>query len=130
VRYFFSGLPIPTGAVDVILGPVAWAGWAGLLVTGLNLIPAGQLDGGHILYTLFGQKSAKRVLPVILIALMLMGIRWNTWWIWAALIFLLGRRYAEPLDLITTLDMKRKVLGVIALIAFFLTFIPIPLITI
>ncbi|MGB9898569.1 site-2 protease family protein, partial [Thermanaerothrix sp.] len=56
LRYIFTGQPLPYGGVDVILHPVAWAGWGGLLITALNLIPAGQLDGGHILYTLFGRK--------------------------------------------------------------------------
>ncbi|MEE8122231.1 MAG: site-2 protease family protein, partial [Anaerolineales bacterium] len=50
VRYFFVGLPMPFGGTDVLLHPLAWAGWAGLLVTMLNLIPAGQLDGGHAIY--------------------------------------------------------------------------------
>ncbi len=128
IRYFFTGLPFPAGGLDVSLGQVAWAGWAGLLVTALNLIPAGQLDGGHMLYVLLGTKRARMTLPVILIALVLLGFVWNGWWLWATLVFfLVGRSYAEPLDQITPLNPARKALAVFALIVFLLVFIPVPL---
>ena len=127
VRYFFTGLPFPWGGTDVMLHPVAWAGWAGLLVTGINLIPAGQLDGGHIFYTLMGKQASERAFPFIVGLLAAMGFFWNGWWLWAALIFFLGRRHAEPLDQITELDGKRKILGFLALAVFVLVFIPVPL---
>jgi membrane-associated protease RseP (regulator of RpoE activity) len=126
IRYFFTGRPIPFGGEDVILHPVAWAGWAGLLITALNLIPAGQLDGGHILFVLIGKK-ARLILPFILGALIILGTVWSGWWLWAFLIFFLGRVYAEPLDQITPLDSKRKALAIIGLIVFLLVFTPIPL---
>jgi membrane-associated protease RseP (regulator of RpoE activity) len=126
LRYFFTGHPIPYGAVDVLLHPVAWAGWAGLLITALNLIPAGQLDGGHILYGLFGKRS-RIILPFILVALIILGTVWSGWWLWAFLIFLLGRSHAEPLDQITPLDSRRKALAVFGLVVFVLVFTPIPL---
>ena len=108
--------------------PVAWAGWAGLLVTAMNLIPAGQLDGGHVIYVLFGQKAARRILPVVLVTLFILGFFWNGWWLWVGLILLVGRAHAEPLDTITELDGKRKVLALLMLINFLLVFIPVPLI--
>jgi membrane-associated protease RseP (regulator of RpoE activity) len=126
LRYFFTGQPVPYGAIDVLLHPVAWAGWAGLLITALNLIPAGQLDGGHILYALFGKRS-RIVLPFVLVALIILGTVWSGWWLWAFLIFLLGRSHAEPLDQITPLDPRRKALAVFGLIVFVLVFTPIPL---
>jgi membrane-associated protease RseP (regulator of RpoE activity) len=126
IRYYFTGLPTPLGGTDVLIHPVAWAGWAGLLVTALNLIPAGQLDGGHIIYTLFGSR-ARRLLPFILGVLILLGFVWPGWWLWVFLIFFLGRAYAEPLDQITTLDNRRRVLAVVGLIIFILVFIPVPL---
>jgi membrane-associated protease RseP (regulator of RpoE activity) len=126
LRYFFTASPSPLGGFDVNLGQVAWAGWIGLLVTAMNLIPAGQLDGGHVLYVLFGRKKARNLLPIVLGALVLLGIFWMGWWLWAGLIFLLGRSYAEPLDQITPLDNRRKALAVIGLIVFLLTFSPVP----
>ena len=130
LRYFFTGQPIPLGGLDVMIHPVAWAGWAGILVTAMNLIPAGQLDGGHMIYVLLGRKWAARLFPVILIVLFGLGFFWNGWWLWVALIFLLGRRYAEPLDQITELDGKRKALAGLALLIFILVFIPVPIIVV
>lgn len=126
LQYVFTGRPIPYGGVDVILHPIAFAGWSGLLVTALNLIPAGQLDGGHVLYVLFG-KRARGLLPFILVALVLLGFVWSGWWLWAFLIFMLGRAFAEPLDQITPLDPTRRLLAVSGLVLFILLFTPIPL---
>jgi membrane-associated protease RseP (regulator of RpoE activity) len=126
VRYFFTGLPSPLGGTDVMLHPVAWAGWAGLLVTALNLIPAGQLDGGHIVNSLLGKRSVI-LLPFVLGGLVLMGLVWNGWWLWAGLVFFLGRQQAEPLDQITPLDRRRKALGFLGVVIFLLVFTPVPL---
>ncbi|RPJ37538.1 MAG: site-2 protease family protein, partial [Chloroflexi bacterium] len=127
LRFFFTGQPAPLGGMDVMLHPVAFAGWAGLLVTALNLIPAGQLDGGHVMYVLFGKKTTARLLPFLIGALILLGFFWSGWWLWAALIFFLGRAYDDPLDQITPLDSGRKALAVAAVIIFFLVFTPVPL---
>ncbi|MFN2195312.1 MAG: site-2 protease family protein [Anaerolineales bacterium] len=127
IRYFFTGRPYPLGGTDVFLHPMAWAGWAGLLVTALNLIPVGQLDGGHVSYVLLGNKARLLVAP-ILVGLVLLGLAWSGWWLWAFLLFFLGRYYAEPLDQITPLDPKRKAVAILGLVIFFLVFIPVPLI--
>jgi membrane-associated protease RseP (regulator of RpoE activity) len=127
LRYFFTGQPAPFGAADVLLSPVAWAGWVGILITALNLIPAGTLDGGHISQTLFGKRTVRAILPIILGLLVLLGFAWNGWWLWAAMIFLLvGRVYAEPLDQITPLSKNRRVIGILCIILFLLTFTPVP----
>lgn len=126
IRYFFTGRPLPVGGTDVLLHPVAWAGWAGLLVTALNLIPAGQLDGGHILYVLLGRRT-RNVLPFVLIILVILGTVWSGWWLWAFLIFMLGRFHAEPLDQITPLDNNRRLLAMIGIVIFVLVFTPVPL---
>jgi membrane-associated protease RseP (regulator of RpoE activity) len=129
LRYFFTSQPFPFGGTDVFLHPVAWAGWAGLLVTALNLIPAGQLDGGHVLYVLLG-RGARAFLPVILGILILLGTVWAGWWLWAGIIFLLGRVHAEPLDQITRLDPRRRLVALSGLVIFFLVFTPVPLVLI
>jgi membrane-associated protease RseP (regulator of RpoE activity) len=127
LRFYALGIPAPFGGLDVQLNQVAWAGWAGLLVTALNLIPAGQLDGGHTLFVLIG-KRMRAVQNVILVILAALGFLWNGWWLYALLIyFLVGRAYAEPLDQITTLDPGRRLLAILTLVIFVLIFMPVPL---
>ena len=126
-QYFFTGLPFPWGAQDVMLHPVAWAGWAGLFVTAINLLPVGQLDGGHIFQTVFGKKTAQFIFPVIIAGLAILGLFWNGWWMWAGILFFMGRRHAEPLDQVTQLDTTRKRIGYLAIAVFLLTFIPVPI---
>ena len=128
IRYFFTGHPLPFGGTDVFIHPVAFAGWAGVLVTALNLIPAGTLDGGHVIYSLFGDK-AKKAFPFIIALLVLLGFNWNGWWLWAVLLFWLGRVNAEPLDQITTLDPGRQAIAALVIIIFLLVFMPVPFMT-
>ncbi len=125
LRYFFTAHPVPLGATDVFIHPVAFAGWAGLLVTALNLIPAGTLDGGHVVYSWFGDK-ASRAFPFIFLALLALGIFWSGWWLWAVLLLWLGRVHAEPLDQITPLDTPRLLIAALALLIFLITFSPVP----
>ena len=127
LKYFVTGKPFPYGGLDVMIHPVAWAGWVGLLITSLNLIPAGQLDGGHVMYLLFGKETSRKTLPVIVILLAAMGFLWSGWWLWAGLLFLLGRTHAEPMDQITPLDLPRKLLGALAILVFLLTFSSVPI---
>ena len=128
VKYFFTGQPAPIGGADVFIHPVAFAAWAGLLVTALNLIPAGTLDGGHVIYGLFGSK-ARKAFPFIIGLLIVGGYFWNGWWLWAILLYWLGRVNAEPLDQITTLDPPRRLLGFAMIIVFFLVVMPVPFMT-
>ncbi len=126
LKFFFTGHPIPWGGQDVYLHPVAWAGWAGLLVTAFNLIPLGTLDGGHVLYAFLGEKARSLFWP-LLGGLLLLGFVWSGWWFWAFLLFFLGRVYAEPLDQITPLDGKRRALAIAGMVLLVLVFTPIPL---
>lgn len=125
--YFFTGAPVPYGGLDVFIHPVALAGWAGILVTSLNLIPVGQLDGGHVLYTLFGDRLRKaRIFVVILLGVM--GFFWSGWWLWAGILLIFGRAHGEPLDGITELDNRRKALAWLMIPIFLLTISPVPMI--
>jgi len=127
LKFLIFGRVLPSGGVDVMLHPIAMAGWVGLLVTGLNLIPAGQLDGGHIVYALLGER-ARWLTWLIIGAMLVLGFVWDGWFLWAGLIFVFGRRPAAPLDAITTLDRPRQVLAVLVIIVFILIFTPVPLV--
>jgi hypothetical protein len=139
IRYFLTGHPIPYGGLDVQLHSVALAGWAGLLVTALNLVPVGTLDGGHVAYGLFGEK-ARRIFPIaigVLISLIFLPVLLTfslssfnlSWLLWVFILFWLGNVRTTPLDDITELDPKRRALGFFVLFIFFLIFTPIPLVT-
>lgn len=129
------GQILPTNGIDVQLNQVAWAGWVGLLVTGINLIPLGQLDGGHIAYTLLGDRARMLFWPVIALLLLITGYSYlvgtpaYTWLLWVGLLIFMGRTYAQPLDDVTPLDPRRKVVAIISLVLFFLVFVPLPLTT-
>lgn len=128
----FSGLTrLILGSVpanyDVLLHPVAFAGWIGFFVTALNLIPVGQLDGGHILYALIGERHEK--LSKVLIGVMIvLGLAvWEGWLVWAVLLIILGFRHPPIIYAAVPLDSRRRTIGWIAVIIFILTFIPVPI---
>jgi membrane-associated protease RseP (regulator of RpoE activity) len=130
-KFLTFGQFLPSETADVYLNQVAWAGWVGLLVTALNLMPVGQLDGGHIVYSLIGTRAKKLFVPVIavLAALTISSFFIDntfTWGIWILLLFFFGRAHAEPLDDVTPLDPRRRWLGIATLIIFVLIFVPIP----
>lgn len=120
----FKGAPPES---DLILHPVAFAGWVGVLVTALNLFPIGQLDGGHVFYALLGKKSL-RYSRYILAAFVLMGIFfWAGWFLWAVLIGFLGLKHPQIIDESAPLSPRRKWIAVCILIIFILSFIPDPI---
>jgi len=115
---------IPKGH-DVVLHPVAFAGWIGLLVTALNLLPSGQLDGGHVAHALFGGSYSKfgKALPYILLP---MGYFWGGWAIWAVMLFLLGTAHPPTLFEEVPLTRGRRMVGIIAGLLFLACFTPNP----
>ncbi len=125
---FGQRLPDIVNNVDVSLNQIAWAGWVGLLVTGLNLIPVGQLDGGHIAYVLLGKRARWLFWPSIAALLILLLVTQTFMWgIWIVLLFAFGRQYAEPLDDVTPLDKNRRLLAIFSFFIFIVVFVPIPL---
>jgi len=119
----FKNVP---GNYDIILHPVAFAGWVGILVTSFNLFPIGQLDGGHVIYALLGQRS-KSLARFILVIFIVMGIFfWVGWFVWAVLISFLGLKHPRIIDEVIPLSQGRKVIGIVVFIIFILSFIPDP----
>lgn len=113
-------------AGDISLHPVARAAWVGTLATALNLLPIGQLDGGHIVYSFTAAKH-KLLSRLFVLALVPLGIfYWHTWLVWAALLFFFALRHPVIFD-ITPLDRKRVELGILAAVIFLLTFTVVPI---
>jgi membrane-associated protease RseP (regulator of RpoE activity) len=115
-----------TPQADVILHPVAFAGWIGLLVTALNLMPVGQLDGGHVAYALFPEYH--RYISIVVLGLLVVSglLFWKGWLIWAVLLSFLGWRHPPPYHSWVPLDQTRRLLGIITIVVFVLTFTPAP----
>jgi membrane-associated protease RseP (regulator of RpoE activity) len=110
---------------DISLHPMAMAAWAGLLATAINLLPVGQLDGGHILYAIFGNRWHRVVSTVFVLVLVLWGFLYWAWWIWAGLMFFFGRRHPLVFDQ-TPLSRRRVMLGAVALLLFLLSISIVP----
>ncbi len=134
LKYLVFGQILPSGGVDVWLHSVAFAAWAGLLVTMINLIPVGQLDGGHISYALLGERA--NVLSKIAIIAMFAWGGWllingnnagGFWVTWGGLNTFLNNRHPPPLNDVLKLDRKRIAMGIGMLVIFILLFMPAPL---
>lgn len=110
----------------VLLHPVGFAGWLGLLITSLNLLPVGQLDGGHVMYALFPAWH-RRISLACVGALVVFGVfTWQGWLLWAVVLTVLGTRHPPPYYDWIPLDRRRRVLGVLTIVVFLLTFTPMP----
>ena len=125
--------PIPAGQV-LALHPFAFAGWVGLLITSINLIPIGQLDGGHILYGMFRAKAHAASIVVLVtaiaVSIALTMMQWwpiMQWWPMLVLIAFLGTRHPPTADDSVALGTGRYVLGVLTLAFLFVGFTPVPI---
>lgn len=118
--------PLPEG-MDVIFHPFAFSGWIGLLVTSLNLMPVGQLDGGHVAYALFGSRQ-KQIAWIFMVILVVLGLTGSVGWlVWAAILyFLVGVKHPPVYYEWIPLDRRHKVIGWVTILIFAATFTPVP----
>lgn len=140
---FGKALPNALTGEDVLMNQVTTAAWIGLLVTALNLLPVGQLDGGHTVFALFGEKARyANLITIILMAIFAVAgldivqrylpflsmIGFTGWFVWLGLIFFMIGPYHPPaLDDVTQLDPGRRWLGYVMILIFIVTFTPVPL---
>jgi Zn-dependent protease len=125
-KYAIFGELLPNDQQDVFINQLAKAGWTGMFITGLNLIPLGQLDGGHIVLTLLGRTAQRLYMPLIGLFLVLSLFN-SAWLLWTMLLFFLGRIFAVPMDTVTPLDPRRRQLAYLTMAIFILVFVPSPM---
>ncbi|MEO0286072.1 MAG: site-2 protease family protein [candidate division WOR-3 bacterium] len=111
----------------VLLHPVAFAGWIGFFVTSLNLLPVGQLDGGHILFGVFGKRTHNLISRIVTLVLIPLGFFWTGWWMWGILLLILGTKHPDPLYSEERLPSFYYILSIMALVIFILCFTPVPI---
>ena len=115
-RAIFPGAP----SADIYLHPVARAAWVGMFATAMNLLPIGQLDGGHILYSFFPARH-RTISKALCILMLPLGLFWKAWFFWAVILWWLGRRHPVIYDSSELGDARRK-LAWLALAIFILCF--------
>ena len=120
-RIIFPGI----GSANIYLHPVARAAWVGMLATSMNLLPVGQLDGGHIVYAFLMRRHRIISTAICIVMLPLGYFFWYGWSFWGLILLFLGRRHPMVYDT-TELTPGRRVLGWVALAVFLLCFIMVP----
>jgi membrane-associated protease RseP (regulator of RpoE activity) len=124
LTYLIKG-PLPEGLV-LMQNSVAFAGWVGLLVTMFNLLPIGQLDGGHIMYALFG-KHQREMAYIAMLGLLVLSFWWTGWALWLIITFILKPAHPPTLLDDVPIGWGRRTVGYLAIAAFILCFMPIPI---
>jgi membrane-associated protease RseP (regulator of RpoE activity) len=123
-----KGLDAFVGDGDYLTHPLFFAGWVGIFITGLNLLPLGQLDGGHVSRAVFGER-ARNIGTLTIVGLVILSFWFQMWLILALIVFFfMGADHPPPLNDRTRLDSKRKAIAVLVLLIFIVSFIPMPLI--
>ena len=127
MRLFLALFHPGVSSQSILLSPIALAAWVGLFATALNLLPVGQLDGGHIVYSVASEKH-RRISMAFAVAMIPMGIFFSSeWLVIAVLLFLIRFRHPPLIDPWTPLGATRRAWAVVALIIFLLCFTPLPL---
>lgn len=121
----FLSLFVPVGLVS--LSPLALAGWVGIFVTAINLLPAGQLDGGHVFRALFGDRARYVSYGIVMFLFVLGILYYYGWLIFAFLILILGLRHPPPLNDVSPLGPSRYALGAFVLAILVTGFVIVPL---
>src|SRR5215831_10519329 len=111
---------------DVLLHPIAFAAWFGLFVTSLNLIPIGQLDGGHVAYALWGSRQRTMAFAIVPVLIVLGFVGWPGWFVWAFMAGLWGLGHPPVRNPELPLGRGRILVGWLALVVFIVTFAPVP----
>ncbi|MCP4165007.1 MAG: site-2 protease family protein [Chloroflexi bacterium] len=107
----------------LILHPISFAAYVGLFITAINLLPAGQMDGGHVAYALFGRRAYwLSIISVIVLLVLGWSTGWFSWYIWALLVMLLGLRHPPTLNDAIPIRGIRWLLGIIALLTMIILF--------
>jgi Zn-dependent protease len=133
LKFITKGQFLPSNGNDVIVNAIAFPAWFGLVVTMINLLPIGQLDGGHVIYSIFGH-AQWRIAQAAIVVLLGLGFYLafvyqqfiNVWLLWVFIAQIFGLRHPPPLDDLTPLDAKRKLIGWATIAMFFLIFTPLP----
>ncbi len=118
---------VPPEGFDLALNSVAFAGWFGLFITSLNLLPIGQLDGGHIAYAVLGKKQKFLSIAMVLFLFFLGTQGWYGWIFWGILSLILGVRHPATFDEEIPLDFNYCMRGVASLALLIVTFMPVPI---
>jgi membrane-associated protease RseP (regulator of RpoE activity) len=126
-------LGVDPNSVMINLHPIAFAGWLGLFITSLNLLPVGQLDGGHVVYALFGRNHAMISRLFVLLCFVVVGGQhllglphWDGWLMWGFLLLFLGLSHPRAVDQETPLNPGRRVLAWLTIVLFIITLSPVP----
>jgi len=122
--------------------PYLMVGWFGLFVTAMNMIPVGQLDGGHVVYSMFGSKKHEKIASISMVILLALGILglidsileldiqigWSGWLFWSLILYFIIKVKHPPVQYFEHLDKKRMIIGYFSLFIFIVSFSPTPFI--
>ncbi|MCX8029948.1 MAG: site-2 protease family protein [Thermodesulfovibrionales bacterium] len=122
----WATLGVTPDEYDILLHPIAFAGWIGLFITSLNLLPIGQLDGGHIIYAVFGHRHRSISIFMVFLLMFLGLFFWEGWAIWAVLMLIIGIKHPPVIFWEIPLDSRRRFISLLCFFIFLITFVPSP----